>query len=153
VTAERWKLCAMHAGYLVSDQGRVRRIGGGILTPQRSSRGYAKLHLGRQLQASVHVLVAATFLGPRPLGHHVDHLDFDRWNNAASNLRYLRAAENSVRWAGRTSDGRNVWATPDSPPELWGVAEGELDPLTDDELAAIAAAWQPAADLGEPRAS
>lgn len=137
---ERWQLCPLHASYLVSDHGRVRRIGGGILVPQRSSRGYATLHLGRKLQRSVHVIVAATFLGPRPAGHHVDHLDHDRWNNHVTNLRYLPALENSVRWAGRTSNGANLWATPDDGPELWG-ADPDAEPITADERDAIAAAW------------
>lgn len=51
----------------------------------------------------VHSLVAAAFIGPRPEGHHVDHIDFDKLNNRPENLRYLPALENSMR---RCPNGR-----------------------------------------------
>lgn len=138
VTPETWKLCPLNPDYLVSCQGRVRRIGGGILKPQPTTRGYVKVHLGSRLQRSVHVVVAATFHGPRPAGHHVDHVNHDKLDNRAVNLRYLPALVNSVRWAGRDSSGANLWETPDSP------APEEHVPLTAQELAeveATAAAW------------
>lgn len=112
---EVWRLCRSHPGYLVSDAGRVRRIGGGILRPQRNTRGYAKVHLGRSMQRLVHVLVAEAFHGPRPVGHDVDHVNFDRLDNRAANLRWLRSVENAVRWAGRRPDGGIVWAHRDDP--------------------------------------
>lgn len=127
---EVWRLSPRHPGYLVSDHGRVRRIGGGILRPQRTTRGYLKVHLGRRCQVSLHVLVAETFHGPRPLGHHADHLDYDRHNNRAENLRWLPALVNSVRWAGREG-GRNVWETPDDVPV-------DYVPLSEAEEAAYA---------------
>lgn len=113
--SERWRLCAEHPAYLVSDAGRVRRIAGGILKPQRNTRGYLKVHLGRGRQRLVHALVAEAFHGPRPLGHDCDHLNFDRHDNRAGNLRWLRSTENAVRWAGRRQDGGIVWAHRDEP--------------------------------------
>lgn len=118
---ETWRLCPRHPAYLVSDRGRVRRIGRLPLKPYVNTRGYLYVDLGRSVRGqSVHGLVAETFLGPRPAGHDVDHLDWNRHNNAVSNLRYLRSLENAVRWKDRDSAGRNVWETPDdrvAPPE------------------------------------
>lgn len=142
---EVWRLCTRDSAYIVSDLGRVRRIGGRILSPAPNSRGYLKVTLSRRRQAYVAHLVAEAFLGPRPAGHDVDHLDWQRTNNAVTNLRYIRSLENAVRWKDRVN-GRNVWATPD---ELNEQPEDHV-PMTDDELAefaATAALW--AADREE----
>lgn len=42
----------------------------------------------------VHQLVALTFLGPRPKGQEVRHLDGDPLNNAVTNLAYGTRSEN-----------------------------------------------------------
>lgn len=130
---EVWRVVALNMDYLVSSHGRVERVGGRVLSPNQTSRGYLKVALGRACQVYVHALVCEAFHGPRPPGHHVDHIDFDRTNNHFTNLRWLPAAENRVRWAGKTSDWRNIWATPDE------VPEGEDDsPMTETELAELA---------------
>lgn len=97
---EVWRPIPSAPRYQVSTWGRVRS-GARVLRPQQQTKGYLKLHLGRHRQALVHTLVAEAWLGPRPPGHEVDHLDHDRRNNSLENLRYLRAYENAVRWAGR----------------------------------------------------
>lgn len=53
----------------------------------------------------MHILVAEAFLGPRPEGAHVLHIEsntFDSINNAASNLRYGSHSENMQQ---RTVEG------------------------------------------------
>lgn len=115
--AETWRVSALHPLYRVCSDGRVERIWAGAqrcytkpLKPYAGRDNYLKVQLGyRGPRVYVHTLVALTFLGPRPRAHHVDHIDFDKTNNAVANLRYLPAAVNSVRWAGRR-DGKNVWA-------------------------------------------
>ena len=44
--------------------------------------------------AYVHKLVAEAFLGPRPDGHVIDHIDGNHLNNRADNLRYITQKEN-----------------------------------------------------------
>lgn len=131
---EIWRPTTRHDCYEVSSHGRVRRVDSDrVLRPAPTNRGYLKVHLGARVQVYVHTLVCETFHGPRPPGHHVDHIDFDRTNNHATNLRWLHALENSVRWAGRTPDYRNIWATPDDVPE----DIDETADLTDEEWARV----------------
>lgn len=43
---------------------------------------------------SVHSLVAHAFIGPRPPGLQINHIDADRTNNHFSNLEYVTGSEN-----------------------------------------------------------
>ena len=43
---------------------------------------------------TVHSLVAEAFLGPRPEGYDIDHINGDKTRNEASNLRYVTHTEN-----------------------------------------------------------
>lgn len=70
----------------VSSLGRVRGPRG-ITNGVLGSRGYMQASIKRKTK-NIHVLVAETFIGPRPLGYHVCHLDGDKTNNKLSNLRY-----------------------------------------------------------------
>lgn len=38
----------------------------------------------------IHDLIADTFNGPRPDGHTVEHIDGNKRNNRADNLRYVK---------------------------------------------------------------
>lgn len=63
-------------------------------------KGYWRVCLmieGKRKHFPIHTLVALTFIGPRPDGWHVDHIDFDKANNSVGNLRYLPAMENTKR--------------------------------------------------------
>jgi hypothetical protein len=82
----------------VSTEGRVRslprrRTRGGILRQRINKRGYMSLVLGSETH-EVHRLVALAFIGPRPVGHEVRHIDGDRQNARASNLAYGTRSEN-----------------------------------------------------------
>lgn len=107
MTQEEWRPCPGYEGiYSVSSCGRIRRDLGGqrvragrILRQSRG--GPAKSYLyaclsrdGRALSKRVHGLVAAAFLGPRPPGKEVNHLDGNGTNNSLENLEYVSHGEN-----------------------------------------------------------
>lgn len=94
--------------YEVSSEGMVRRIAPGHHTRPgyvlRPYLGRALLYLrvrlhrpDRRFQRPVHTLVASAFLGPRPSGMEVDHIDGDPKNNAATNLQYLTKRDNLAK--------------------------------------------------------
>lgn len=91
--------------YDVSDAGRVRSLNrrirtkngeirmyeGLVLAASAGYAGYPEVKLSKHSKTKterVHVLVAAAFIGPRPDGLDVRHLDGDPTNNAVGNLEY-----------------------------------------------------------------
>lgn len=103
-TTEEWRSIEGYEGlYSVSSFGRVRSKWKNttLLQPVRRANGYFHVQLckgdGTRKQASIHALVAAAFLGPRPLKHDVSHVDGDKANNSVANLRYESHSENCVR--------------------------------------------------------
>jgi hypothetical protein len=93
---ETWKSVVGHAGYEVSDLGRVKSSlrGGRILRPGIASNGYPTVALGRGKTRTIHSLVAEAFIGPRPDGQEVRHKDGNRRNPAALNLSYGTRTQN-----------------------------------------------------------
>ena len=70
-------------------EGRVLRPAG------QQSDPHLRVTLGNKAPGTlVHVLVARTFLGPRPDGCDVRHLDGDPLNNRVENLAYGTRTEN-----------------------------------------------------------
>ena len=90
--------------YEVSNLARVRRIRSGkgtrsgqIVRQTRSLRGRLQVSLsreGRHKTLPLHVLVAHAFIGPRPDGKQINHIDYDHTNNVPDNLEYVTALEN-----------------------------------------------------------
>lgn len=83
--------------YEVSDDGQVRSLCWErvrILKPGLSSNKYFTVTIGRGNTRTVHSLVAEAFLGPRPEGMEVLHIDGSRDNNHVSNLRYGTRSQN-----------------------------------------------------------
>lgn len=87
--------------YEVSSLGAVRHaISGRLLLGARDRDGYRRVNFrinGRHLGASVHGMVMLAFVGPRPAGQCIDHINRDRWDNRLVNLRYLPTSENSAQ--------------------------------------------------------
>lgn len=86
--------------YEVSDVGAVFSLRTGrAMKMKLTRRGYASVSLtdahGKQYHRSVHALVAEAFIGPRPYGVQVNHIDHDKLNNAAENLEYVTPIGNS----------------------------------------------------------
>jgi hypothetical protein len=100
--SEEWRSVTGYEGrYLVSNIGRVFsvpriRTQGGILIP-RLKMGYFSLRLyrpGGGRDHFVHALTAEAFIGPRPTGMVVRHLDGDCLNNQIENLAYGTHGDN-----------------------------------------------------------
>jgi hypothetical protein len=119
MNGERWLPIPDCPGYEVSDLGRVRSHypqrgvpGPHILTGGIDRYGYHVVHfrpIGRE-QQKVHALVLRTFVGPRPEGKVVRHLDGNPSNNTLGNLAYGTQSENildsvahGTHWARQTS--------------------------------------------------
>ncbi len=70
------------------------------MRPSINSGGYYVVTLaandGVSRRHSVHVLVAAAFIGPRPAGHLVRHLDGNPRNNWVANLQYGTVSDNML---------------------------------------------------------
>ena len=59
----------------------------------KNNAGYLIMNVEGKTR-TIHTLVAEAFLGIRPDGYDVDHIDGNKLNNAASNLRYVTHIEN-----------------------------------------------------------
>jgi len=120
---EQWKPVAGYEKYYeVSNEGRVRSIPRTVVknngvAQQRKQRiksatpdrdGYLKVGLcadGVSHKAAVHRLVAEAFVSGWFEGAEVDHIDADRTNNKANNLRWVSHQDN-VSYA--IESGRHV---------------------------------------------
>lgn len=99
MSAERWRRVPGWPDYAVSNLGQVksfkgastRILGGSVIDGYRVVALHAP---GRRQFRSVHSLVAEAFIGPRPKGLDIRHLDGDRLNCSVGNLRYGTRAEN-----------------------------------------------------------
>jgi hypothetical protein len=111
---EQWRpVPGYEENYEVSDQGNVRSlertvvdsightnfVRARVLKSAIGSAGYPRVSLCRDRKCkthSVHALVAAAFLGPRPEGLYALHGSADRTDNRACNLRYGTPTENAA---------------------------------------------------------
>lgn len=101
-TEEQWKRIPGWEFYEASTLGRIRsfykKTTPRILRGPADKNGYAVVSLtnkSTRKSFKVHVLVAATFIGERPEGFQVRHLDGNKLNNKPTNLAYGSAKENT----------------------------------------------------------
>ena len=96
---EEWKVCVLNEKYEVSNMGRLRYgPTRHVVTLYCNTNGYTSCTVnqaGRKYTMYTHKAVALTFLGPRPKGCVIDHIDKNRANNRVDNLRYISFSENS----------------------------------------------------------
>jgi hypothetical protein len=95
--------------YSVSSAGRVRRetpgrrtSAGKLLALTKMKIGYlsfAPVVNGKNRTTYIHAVVAEAFLGPRPSGHEINHIDGDKTHNDRSNLEYVSHAANMAHAA------------------------------------------------------
>ena len=108
---EEWRPAVGWEGaYEISSLGRVRSlprmtanrpVNGCMMKQQKNPQGshYLQVRLsqdGRRRTMGIHVMVAEAFLGERPDGYEIRHLDGDSANNAVTNLRYGTKSENML---------------------------------------------------------
>jgi hypothetical protein len=108
---ETWKQIPGYEGlYEASDLGRIRSLdrllghytGAKVLRRGRpidgSQQRYDIVNLsrdGKHKSFTRHTIIALTFIGPKPKGMLVRHLDGNRQNNTAKNLAYGTSQDNS----------------------------------------------------------
>lgn len=108
---EQWKDIVGYEGcYQISNHGRVksmrrlvasrngfRELPEKIVKPLFTKGGYLNV-VGSKKQVRdtfvIHHLVAHYFIGERPPGCVIDHIDRDKTNNKVDNLRYVSASQN-----------------------------------------------------------
>lgn len=93
-----WKGIPGFLLYEVSNTGVVRNIKSlRELKQSETNEGYFEVCLSRQpvnCYIRVHILVMLAFVGPRPIGLVINHLDGDKKNNHLENLEYCTHSHN-----------------------------------------------------------
>lgn len=106
-----WRNHADFPGYEISSDGRVRSLNrwityrngvrrsykGQDLSPTLTRYGYHLININIcnvSLKRTAHSLVMETFVGPRPTGFDIRHLDGDKIHNCVNNLVYGSRSEN-----------------------------------------------------------
>ena len=124
---EEWKPVPGFQGYEASTEGRIRSVTrrvpvyhgertvvGQIIKPKVKRDGYLSAFMtddsGKVRCWTVHKIIMLTFVGERPKGMQILHLDDNRHNCALRNLRYGTAQENHDLKIlhGRTARGEKV---------------------------------------------
>lgn len=104
VGCEVWKPIKGYEGlYEVSNYGNVKSLFNSekILHPTDNGSGYLTINLrkdGKRKSFYIHRLVASAFVGNPNNVNVVNHLDFNKFNNRASNLEWVTQKEN-VRYS------------------------------------------------------
>lgn len=99
---EVWKTITLGSlNYEISNLGEIRRMlkkgQYRYLNCSIKNTGYKYIKVnedGKKRNKYIHHLVAYNFLGDRPEGLVIDHIDRDKTNNMIDNLRYVTCSEN-----------------------------------------------------------
>ncbi|MEG2307276.1 MAG: NUMOD4 motif-containing HNH endonuclease [Erysipelotrichaceae bacterium] len=101
MTEEIWKPFPTDSRYEISNKGKVRnKNNGNILKPSNGGKGYelfVRYRNGEYSGMFIHQAVALAFIGERPQGYQVSHLDGDKLNNSVDNLTYELPLDNIGR--------------------------------------------------------
>jgi len=88
--------------YSINENGDVlshkyMRTNSSSILKQATIKGYQRVWLqngSKGKQFMIHYLMAITFIGPRPQGKQINHIDGNKRNNTEINLEYITASEN-----------------------------------------------------------
>lgn len=100
--AEEWRpISYLNSKYEASNLGRIRNAKTKKILKQFTSKhGYAILTARpepyKTTNVRVHQAVADAFVGPRPKGFVVNHIDGNKKNNTPENLEYVSPSENNI---------------------------------------------------------
>jgi hypothetical protein len=110
---EQWRSVPGYPDYEVSNLGFVRSWKSGaarIMSRRPDGKGYPRVGLstnGVVTERNIHQLVVEAFVGPRPDGMEVRHLDGDPMNCTLPNLEY---ATHAINMADTVRHGTNHYA-------------------------------------------
>lgn len=130
--SEEWRAVVGYEGwYEVSSLGRVRRVmparnvkPGSIRNLKTDKWGYQHVALykdGKRKDRTVHSLVAEAFIGPRPLGHEVNHKYRVKSDNQPDKLEYMTGLQNvqhSLANGAQRPKGEQQWAAKLTEPDV-----------------------------------
>lgn len=95
-----YKSIPNHPDYIITTNGNVFSLKTGKFIKHFYQFDYPRVTVdGKTIR--VHVLMAETFIGPRPKGYGINHKDGNKWNNNIENIEYATQKEN-VQHALRT---------------------------------------------------
>lgn len=105
-----WKdIPGQEGRYQASDTGQIRSVSrvvfckngtnktvrGRVLKQTPSTKGYLRVSFKEGVKTYVHHIIMLTFVGPRPEGMYINHIDGNKTNNSVSNLEYCTPTANA----------------------------------------------------------
>lgn len=95
-TKEIWKASRFNPNYQVSNLGNIRYCYSLKPVKDKQNYGYIKLWNNKKcVRVAIHKMIADAFLGERPQGLEIRHLDGNPENNSVDNLKYGTTSENA----------------------------------------------------------
>lgn len=98
-----WKQIPDFPDYEISHLGNIRSNKFGkqhILSPRPDKDGYWRVNISNKDKIRktkyIHTLIMETFVGPRPNGTVIDHINQDKQDNRVENLRYTTVQQNCI---------------------------------------------------------
>lgn len=112
---ETWKSCQSFPGYSANNQGKIRNDVTKRVLNQTSTngRGYYATKIKwpnkeKMVTTDIHILVADAWLGVRPEGLDIDHINRTKTDNRPENLRYATRSENRLN-SNNENFYHNIW--------------------------------------------